>query len=76
MIRACCYKDCGVVYGEKEPLSDKKITHGLCPRHLKIYIKEIKAEMGKRKGEAWYGNHPDHHLGPPARRRTAHLAPQ
>ncbi|MEI9479750.1 MAG: hypothetical protein WCO26_24700 [Deltaproteobacteria bacterium] len=47
MIRVCYYKGCGVVYGEKEPLSDKSITHGLCPKHLKIYQEEIKAEMKK-----------------------------
>ena len=45
MIRVCYYKGCGVVYGEKEPLSDKRTTHGLCPKHLKISLKEIKAEM-------------------------------
>ena len=47
MIRVCYYKGCGVVYGEKKPLSDKSITQGLCPKHLKIYRKEIKAEMKK-----------------------------
>ena len=47
MIRVCYYKGCGVVYGEKEPLSDKRTTHGLCPKHLKISLKEIKAEMEK-----------------------------
>ena len=47
MIRVCYYKGCGVVYGEKKPLSDKSITHGLCPKHLKIYLKEIKAAMKK-----------------------------
>ena len=47
MIRVCYYKGCGVVYGEKKPLSDKRITHGLCPKHLKISLKEIKAEMEK-----------------------------
>ena len=47
MIRVCYYKGCGVVYGEKKPLSDKSITHGLCPKHFKIYRKEIKAEMKK-----------------------------
>jgi DNA-binding NarL/FixJ family response regulator len=36
-----------VVYGEKEPLSDKSVTHGLCPKHLKIYLREIKAEVQK-----------------------------
>ena len=47
MIRVCYYKGCGVVYGEKEPLSDKNTTHGLCPKHLKISLKEIKTEMRK-----------------------------
>jgi len=47
MIRVCYYKGCGVVYGEKKPLSDKNTTHGLCPKHLKISLREIKAEMEK-----------------------------
>jgi CheY-like chemotaxis protein len=47
MIRICYYKGCGVVYGEKEPLSDKRKTHGLCPKHLKISLKEIKVEVEK-----------------------------
>ena len=47
MIRVCYYKGCGVVYGEKEPLSDKRTTHGLCPKHLKISLKEIKTQMEK-----------------------------
>jgi CheY-like chemotaxis protein len=47
MIQVCYYRGCGVIYGEKEPLSDKQITHGLCPRHLEIALKEIKAEMKK-----------------------------
>jgi hypothetical protein len=45
MIRVCYYNGCGVAYGEKEPLSDKRTTHGLCPKHLKISLKEIKVEM-------------------------------
>jgi DNA-binding NarL/FixJ family response regulator len=36
-----------VVYGEKEPLSDKRETHGLCPKHLEISLKQIRAEMEK-----------------------------
>ena len=47
MIQVCYYKGCGVIYGEKEPLSDKRKTHGLCPKHLKVSLKEIKAEMRK-----------------------------
>ena len=55
MIRVCYYRGCGVVYGEKEPLSDKSTTHGLCPNHLEISLKEIKAEMGKeeRRKMSW-----------------------
>jgi CheY-like chemotaxis protein len=47
MIQVCYYKGCGVIYGEKEPLSDKRKTHGLCPKHFKISLKEIQAEMEK-----------------------------
>ncbi len=47
MIQVCYYNGCGVIYGEKEPLSDKRETHGLCPKHLKVSLKEIKAEMEK-----------------------------
>jgi hypothetical protein len=55
MIRVCYYKGCGVVYGEKKPLSDKGTTHGLCPNHPKISLKEIKAEMEKeeRRKMSW-----------------------
>jgi len=49
MIQVCYYEGCGIVYGEKEPLSDKGKTHGLCPKHLEIYLDEIKAEMKKLK---------------------------
>jgi len=51
MIQVCYYKGCEVVYGEKEPLSGKRTTHGLCPKHLKISRKEIKAE----KKEEFHG---------------------
>jgi CheY-like chemotaxis protein len=47
MIQVCYYKGCGVIYGEKEPLSDKRKTHGLCPKHHKISLNEIKTEMEK-----------------------------
>ena len=47
MIQVCYYKGCGVIFGEKEPLSDKGKTHGLCPKHLEISLKEIKDEMEK-----------------------------
>jgi len=49
MIQVCFYKGCGIVYGEKEPLSDKTTTHGLCPKHFEICLSEIKAEVEKMK---------------------------
>ncbi len=51
MIQVCYYKGCGVVYGEKEPLSNKQRTHGLCPKHLKISLKEIKVKVENRKNK-------------------------
>jgi len=47
MIRVCYYEGCGIVYGEKEPLSDKRETHGLCPKHLEMSLREIRGEMEK-----------------------------
>ena len=47
MIQVCYYKGCGAIYGEKQPLSDKRKTHGLCPKHLQISLGEIKAEVEK-----------------------------
>jgi len=47
MIQVCYYKGCGIVYGEKEPLPDKTVTHGLCPRHLRLYLREVRAELRK-----------------------------
>ena len=51
MIQVCCYQGCGIVYGEKEPFSNKNITHGLCSKHLQISLTEIGAEM-KMYGKA------------------------
>jgi CheY-like chemotaxis protein len=52
MIKVCYYKRCGVVYGEEEPLSDKTITHGLCPKHHEMSLKERKAEIKRLKDKA------------------------
>lgn len=52
MIKVCYYKGCGIVYGEKEPLSDKAITHGLCPKHHEISLKELKAEIKRLRDKA------------------------
>ncbi len=49
MIQVCYYKGCGIIYGEKEPLLDNRITHGLCPLHYEVSLKELKAEMEKLK---------------------------
>jgi hypothetical protein len=59
MVQVCCYSGCGFVYGEKEPLSDNRITHGLCPKHFEISLKEIKnvqrihlrTERGRSSGQ-------------------------
>jgi len=45
MIQVCCYKGCGVVYGEKEPFSDKSVTHGYCPKHFEITLNEVKTHV-------------------------------
>jgi CheY-like chemotaxis protein len=47
MIQVCCYKGCGVIYGEKEPLSDKSVTHGLCSKHYAISLKELGTKIEK-----------------------------
>ena len=44
MIRVCYYKGCGIVFGEKEPLSDRSITHGLCQKHLEMTLKQLRTE--------------------------------
>ena len=44
MIRVCCYKGCGVIYDEIEPLSDKRETHAFCPQHFEIVLKKMKAQ--------------------------------
>lgn len=40
MIRWCCY--CLSYIGEKEPLEDKSLTHGICEKCLEV-------ELNKRK---------------------------
>jgi len=52
MIQVCYYKGCGVVYGEKEPLSNKTVTHGLCPKHAELSLRELRAELEKLKGKS------------------------
>ena len=47
MIQVCVYKGCGIIYGEKEPLSDKRVAHGLCPKHYEISLKELSPKIEK-----------------------------
>jgi|PlaIllAssembly_1097288.scaffolds.fasta_scaffold15219_4 hypothetical protein len=49
MIRVCYYRGCGVVYGEKEPISDEGVTYGLCPKHLVVSQRELEAEIDSYK---------------------------
>jgi CheY-like chemotaxis protein len=52
MLQVCCYQGCGMVYGEKEPLDDHSKTHGLCPLHYQVTLKEIRNELkGFGKGK-------------------------
>jgi CheY-like chemotaxis protein len=51
MLQVCCYKGCGIVYGEKEPLGDHSKTHGLCPMHHELTLTEIRGELNKIKHE-------------------------
>jgi CheY-like chemotaxis protein len=51
MLQVCYYKGCGRIYGEKEPLEDKSITHGLCPLHHETALKELRTELEKLKDE-------------------------
>jgi hypothetical protein len=59
MIQVCCYRGCGAVYGEKEPLSNQNVTHGLCPVHYKIYMKEILDEFRNEDGRKMAGQSSD-----------------
>ena len=52
MIRVCFYEGCGIVYGEKKPFSDKRITHGLCPKHFEMTMNQLKAESIRLKETA------------------------
>jgi len=40
MIQICSV--CKIVYGEKEPYEDKRLTHGYCPDCFKVVMAEIK----------------------------------
>ena len=40
MIQVCSV--CKIVYGEKEPFEDKRLTHDYCPDCFKVVMAEIK----------------------------------
>jgi CheY-like chemotaxis protein len=52
MIQVCYYKGCGAIYGEKEPLSDKTVTHGLCPLHTEVSLRELRSELERLNRKA------------------------
>lgn len=39
MIAICA--NCQKTIGEKEPFEDTRVTHGICPGCLKVYIEEL-----------------------------------
>jgi len=39
LIRQCCI--CWIVFGEKEPLEDKSVTHGLCGDCFKVEMEKL-----------------------------------
>jgi hypothetical protein len=47
MIQVCYV--CNTVYGEKDPLLDKRETHGLCPPCYKTEVKRIKNAIKRIK---------------------------
>lgn len=47
MVQKCCY--CLKVYGEKEPLHDTSITHGICPECLPEVLRSIGEYQGNEK---------------------------
>jgi hypothetical protein len=47
MIRQCAW--CLKMMGESKPLSDKSVTHGMCPECLKKMMKEVEGMEDMRK---------------------------
>ncbi|OGP71262.1 MAG: hypothetical protein A2W09_07600 [Deltaproteobacteria bacterium RBG_16_50_11] len=52
-MRQVCYV-CNTVYGQKDPLSDKRETHGLCPVHYETELKRIKKTIKEIKSRPGY----------------------
>ena len=53
VMRQVCYV-CNTVYGQKDPLSDKRETHGLCPVHYETELKRIKKTIKEIKSRPGY----------------------
>jgi hypothetical protein len=52
MIRVCMF--CGMVFGEKEPLYDKRQTHGICaPCFEEFRVNYENQEEVEQKGQIW-----------------------
>jgi len=52
MIRICMF--CDMVFGEKEPLYDKTLTHGICdPCFEEFRVKYENQEIVKQKAQNW-----------------------
>ena len=49
MIRQCCI--CWIVFGEKEPLEDKSITHGLYGDCFKVEMGKLDKLQKRKEGE-------------------------
>ena len=52
MIRICMF--CDMVFGEKEPLYDKTLTHGICdPCFEEFRVKYENQEIVEQKAQNW-----------------------
>ena len=52
MIRICMF--CDMVFGEKEPLYDKTLTHGICdPCFEEFRVKYENQEIVRQKAQNW-----------------------
>jgi hypothetical protein len=53
VMRQVCYV-CNTDYGQKDPLSDKRETHGLCPVHYKTELKRLKKAIRQMRSTHGY----------------------
>lgn len=49
MIRLCAW--CQVIMGQKEPLDDKQVTHGICPECQEELKEELRVIDAQRRRE-------------------------